>query len=426
MTSTAPGVLVVGAGQAGLQLACSLRDADYGERITLVGEEPHPPYQRPPLSKAYLKGDVDKDALMLRAAGFYADRRIELVAGDRAVAVTRDTDGSGEAVCASGRVLSFRVLVLATGARPRALGIDGAEAAGVHVLRTFEDADSLAGRLRTASDVAVIGGGFVGLEIAAAARGAGARVTVLEAAPRLLGRAVGPVTADRVLALHRASGIDVRLGAAPTRIVAGQGRAEAVELMDGSSVAAQLVVVGIGAVPNTELAESMGLSCDRGIVVDAFSRASDGTTLAIGDCAVVPDPTPAARSGARLRMESVDNAVQQAKAAAATILGERRPYAGMPWFWSDQGNLKLQIAGVREATDLAVARGFGDPTKLVVGHYRDDRLVAAEAVNAPADFMALRKALANGVDIAPSALADPGVPLKTLIQERAGNALTAG
>lgn len=425
MTNPAAGVLVVGAGQAGLQLACSLRESGYDDRITLVGEEPHLPYQRPPLSKAYLKRSVDKDALALRTAGFYEDRRIELVVGDRVVSVTRDTDGSGAATCSSGRVIPFRRLVLATGARPRPLAIPGAEAAGVHALRTIDDADTLAAQLGAAREVAVVGGGFVGLEIAAAAREAGAQVTVLEAAPQLLGRAVGPAAADRILELHRASGVDVRLGSVPTRIITDGGRTTAVDLADGGQVVAQLVVVGIGALPNTQLAESMGLLCDRGVVVDAFSRASDGTTLAIGDCALVPDPTPAAHGGARLRLESVDHAVQQAKAAATTILGERRPYTGTPWFWSDQGAIKVQIAGVREATDRVVTRDYADPAKLVVGHYRDGQLAAAEAVNAPGDFMALKKALAGGVPVATARLADPAVSLKALLKEGAAHALTA-
>ena len=431
MTAADQGVLVVGAGQAGLQLACSLRDGGYDGRVTLVGDDPHPPYQRPPLSKGYLKRTVTgADALALRTADFYTARRIDLVVGDRVVSVSRDADGSGEAVCASGRTVAFRILVLATGARPRQLVVDGAgaddPAAGIHVLRTVSDADALAARLDEVDEVVVVGGGFIGLEIAATARGAGKRVTVLESAPQLLGRVVGPATAEHVLGLHRASGIDVRLAVGPARILLDAGRVTAVELSDGARVPAQLVVAGIGAVPNTELAESLGLVCAGGVVVDELSRASDGLTLAVGDCAVVPDPTPAARAGARLRMESVDNAVEQAKAAAATILGERRPYASIPWFWSDQGDLKLQIVGLRDVTDTVVLRRTDDPTRFVAGYYRDGRLVAAEAVNAPADFMALKKALGSGMTFDPAALADPGVPLKNLLKGAAAHAVTGG
>ncbi|MDX2676685.1 NAD(P)/FAD-dependent oxidoreductase [Streptomyces soliscabiei] len=419
-------VLVVGAGQAGVQLACSLRDRGYPGRITLVGDEPHPPYQRPPLSKAYLKGAVTRDALALRAAGYYAARHVELVLGDGVVAVRRHTDGSGEAVCASGRTIAFTTLVLATGARPRALDIEGADAAGVHTLRDIDDAEALSVALESATEVVVIGGGFVGLEVAATARAGGKRVTVLEAASQLLGRAVGPETARHVAELHRSAGIDVRLGEAPARIVTDGARVSAVELADGARVRAQLVVVGIGAVPHTRLAKSLGLVCDRGIVVDAFSRASDGTALAVGDCARVPDPTPAARAGTRVRMESVDHAVQQADAATATILGERRPYTCVPWFWSDQGDLRIRIAGLRASDDTPVTRHLGDRARCLVGYYRDGRLAAVEAVNATSDFMAVKRALAAGVEITASDLMDPGVSLKILLKAVSADAVSSG
>jgi len=410
------GVLVVGAGQAGLQLACSLRDGGYAGRVTLVGQESHPPYQRPPLSKAFLTGASSLESLQLRALDFYAHRDIELVLGDRIDKIARHTDGSGTARCASGRTLDFTTLVLATGAEPRTVALAGAECDGVVVLRTIADAEDLSARLSSAQDVVVVGGGFIGLEIAATARALGKAVTVLEAASTLLGRAVGPVVADHVSRHHRDDGIRIMTGVQPTGFSSTRRRVEGVTLSDGGFIPADLVVVGVGARPRVLLAERLGLEVDHGIVVDSHCLASDGRTLAIGDCAASPDPTPWGLGG-RIRLESVDNAVEQAKVAATLIMGAPRPYVGVPWFWSDQGRLKLQLAGLRHPDDASVVRRVEDASRLVVGHYRARRLVAVEAANAPADFMALRKILASGGSVAPEDLGDPGVALRDLARE---------
>lgn len=422
-------VLIVGAGQAGVQLACSLRDGGFTGGVTLVGEDPHPPYQRPPLSKAYLKREVGPESLALRALDFYAARRIDLVLGDRVTAVRRNPDGSGEAHCASGRCIPFATLVLATGARPRELPMAGADTAGIHVLRGIDHADALAVELEAAEDVVIVGGGFIGLEIAATARAQGRTVTVLEAAPTLMGRAVGPMTAAHILERHLNAGIDIRLATRPTRLLVEAGRVAAVEASPadtcvGEVLPAQLVVVGIGAQARTDLAESLGLACENGIVVDGRCLASDGLTLAIGDCAARPDPTVPGHRGSRIRLESVDNAIEHAKLAAATILGEEPPAATVPWFWSDQGDVKLQIVGLRRPTDTPVVRGPDGPGRLVVGYYREGRLAAVEAVNAPADFMALKKALAAGVSCDPADLADSAVSLKPLLKAVAADAVS--
>lgn len=418
MTTTSPslGLLVVGAGQAAVQFAASLRDAGYEPPITLVGDEPHLPYQRPPLSKTYLKGAVDAASLALRSADFYEQARVNLISGERVVSVTTSAAGTGTATTSTGRILSFHRLVLATGAGPRYLGIPGEDAAGVCVLRGIDDAEALAEALPGKGSIVVVGGGFVGLEVAATARSLGHEVAVLEATPALLGRVVGTDTAELIRCAHRDAGIDIRLGTSATGILAEAGRATGVRLADGAVLPADVVLLSAGAVPRTELAEQLGLTCAGGIMVDAYSRTSDGLTLAIGDCAVMPDPSPHGDHTSVLRLESIDNAVEQAKAAVSTVMGEPRPYASMPWFWSDQGDLKLQIVGLRRPGDVAVVRRYDATCKQVVGYYREGLLVAAEALNAAGDFMQLKRAMSLGVQIDPTALTDPQVSLRDLVR----------
>ncbi|PRX99759.1 NAD(P)/FAD-dependent oxidoreductase [Allonocardiopsis opalescens] len=401
-------LLVVGAGQAGAQLVSSARELGWDGPISLVGGEPHAPYGRPPLSKAFLRGQAAAGSLALRSAAFYREREVDLVLGERIVLLDPP---SGTAVAASGRRWRFDRLVLATGARPRRLAVEGADLDGVLVLRDLADAEALARRLGAVTDLVVVGGGFVGLEVAATAAAAGVRVTVVEAAPSLMNRVVGAETAGFVEAAHREAGIRVLTGARPVRFRGdGHGAVTAVELADGTDLAAGLVLVGVGARPRDALARAAGLRCDGGVVVDAYSLASDGRTLAIGDCADLPDPTPG--SDRRLRLESVDNAVEQAKAAATTLVGDPRPYRGVPWFWSDQGALKIQIAGLALAGDEAVVRPGARPGQHIALRYRGERLVAAEFVNAPADFLVVRKALAQGAPLSREAAADTSMPLK--------------
>lgn len=420
MDGSAPGVVVVGAGQAAVQLAASLRDEGYAGSITLVGEESEPPYQRPPLSKAYLKGAAAAETLAFRLAEFYSEARVDLILGERVVAIERGENGSGRVECASGRRLDYSRLVLATGSAPRRLSLPGADADGVHVLSTLADATRLLTSLGQAEEIVVIGGGFIGLEVAATAQALGKSTVVVEAGASLMGRAVGPRTAEAVLDFHRASGVDVRLATSPARIHVSDGRATSVELADGTVLPAQVVVMGVGAEPRVELAERLGLDCDGGIVVDRFSVASDGSTIAIGDCARVLDPSVPDDLAEAVRLESVDNAVEQAKAAAATIVGRPRPYRGTPWFWSDQGSLKIQIVGLRRPGDLEVVRRHEGSYKQSVVYYRAGRMVAGEALNAPADFLSLKKALSAEVSFDPEAVADPTTALKSLIPAVAG------
>jgi 3-phenylpropionate/trans-cinnamate dioxygenase ferredoxin reductase subunit len=411
------GTLIVGACQAGMQLAASLRELGDSAPITLVGEEPHAPYQRPPLSKGLHGGTVDAAALGFRTATWYEQHNISLVTGEQIVRIDRDYDG-GVAACAGGRRFRFARLALATGATVRRLQLEGADLDGVHYLREAADAERLAAGLAAARNVAVIGGGFIGLEVAAGARAAGKHVTVLEAAPRLVGRAVAEPTSEYFRAAHLRRGTEVVLNAKISRLTGTGGKVTGVELGDGAHLAADVVLIGVGVLPRTELADQLGLEVDNGIVVDGFGRCSDGVTVAAGDCANLPNPY-ARGDGARLRLESVPHAIEHAKTAAATLLGHRVPYRLLPWFWSDQADIKLQITGLSSGYDQTVLRGDPDADKFSLLYYRAGRIIAADCINSPADFMAVKTALAKGQDIPADAAADTGTRLKQLVAEPA-------
>ena len=409
--------LIVGNSQAGVQTAESLRGRGYTGRIVLAGEEPGLPYQRPPLSKEYLRADME---LAFRAPEFHAARGIELVAGDRVVGLERTAGGGGVATTAAGDTYPYARLVLATGAEPRRLEVPGSGLAGVGYLRTRADAARIRARLADARTVVVIGGGFIGLEMAAEARSRGLEVTVLEASGRLIGRAVGETTSAFFLRAHRDQGTRVVLNARLRRFTGADGTVTAVELDDGTLVPADLVVIGIGVLPRTELAEQLGLAVDNGIVVDGSGLASDGETLAVGDCASIPVPDylPGQEAGpaGRIRLESVPNAVEQGRIAAGTLLGLPERYSALPWFWSTQGGLKLQIAGLSGGYTSEVVREVPGSGKFSVLYYRGGQLLAADCVNSPADFAAARSALIQGRNIAPGPAVDPAVPLKQCLE----------
>jgi 3-phenylpropionate/trans-cinnamate dioxygenase ferredoxin reductase subunit len=412
------GTLIVGASQAGLQLAVSLRQLGDTEPIALVGEERHPPYQRPPLSKEFLAGHADAESLAFRSPAYYADAGIDLVSGERVTGITlagSGRPGSGAARTSGGRTLSFDRLALTVGAGPRRLDVPGAGLDGICSLRDRDDAAELRTRLGSASRVVVVGGGFIGLEAAAVARGLGKDVTVVEAADRLIARAVAPVVSEFYLQAHRRRGTRVLLSTGVTGFEGTDGRVGAVRLSDGSTLPADLVLVGVGVVPRTELAEQLGLECDGGIVVDACARTSNPHITAAGDCTVQPHPLTGL---GRIRLESVQNAVAQATAAAATLLGRPEPARTVPWFWSYQGDLKLQIAGLAAGYDEYVVRGEPDDERFSVLYYRRGELLAVDAVNSPADYMAVRKALTDGRTVPAALAADPATPLKTLLTAR--------
>ena len=413
---TDAGTLVVGANQAGVQLAVSLRDTGYDAPITLIGEELHAPYQRPPLSKAFLNHKADIDDFLLRPADFLAGRDITLITGERVEVVELAGGGpAGIAKTARANVFEFERLALTVGARPRRLEVPGADLDGVSYLRTADDASALRQLQAESESVVVIGGGFIGLEAAAVARAQGKSVTLIEAADRLIGRAVAPVVSEFYRGAHARRGVDLRFGAGVVALSGDRGRVRTVELSDGTSIPADLVIVGIGVEPRTMLARQLGLEMAGGIVVDRYARTSNPTVVAAGDCTVAPNPLT---GEGRVRLESVQNAVSQAKTAAMTLAGRLEPNAEVPWFWSDQYDLKLQIAGLSAGYDRYVVRGDIGGEAFSVLYYRRGQLLAVDAVNSGPDYMAVRKALTKGGTISPDAAADSANRLRDLIVPR--------
>lgn len=411
---TTAGTLIVGASQAGLQVAVSLRELGDTAPITLVGAEAHPPYQRPPLSKDYLTGTVEAESLALRSPAFYADQGIDVVCGERVAELSLRPDGSGGGGgrTDSGRELRFDRLALTTGAAPRRLDLPGADLDGVCYLRDLDDAHRFRVQLAGARRVVVVGGGFVGLEAAAVARTRGLDVTVIEVADRLIARAVAPVVSDFYKEAHERRGTRVLLGTGVVAFRGEGGRVTVAVLSDGTELPADVVMVGVGVVPRTELAEQLGLECDGGIVVDRYARTSEPRIVAAGDCTVLPHPVT---GEGRVRLESVNNAVTQAATAAATLMGTLEVTPNVPWFWSNQGDLRLQIAGLATGFDDYVVRGEPDSERFSVLYYRDGRLLAVDAVNSPGDYMAVRKALTMRQTIPPELAADASTPLKKLL-----------
>ena len=399
-------IVIVGGGHAGAQLCAGLAAAGLGARVHLVCAEAELPYQRPPLSKSFLKS-AQEVVQPHRAEAWYVEAGITLHRADPAVAIDR---ARRVLRLRSGRELGYAQLVLATGGRARGLAHLPAGLVNVAALRSAADALRLRSLLDAAQRLTVLGGGFIGLEIAATARALGKAVTVLEAAPRLLARSVSPELAEHVLQTHRASGIDLHLGVAAGGFEADGDRLAALTV-DGRREAVELLVLGIGAVPEHTLASHAGLDCDNGIVVDACLRSSDPAILAVGDCASFAQ----ASGGRRLRLESVQNANDQARTALATLLGREEPYAALPWFWSEQGALRLQMAGLMPADGVRHRRPGATPASFSILHYEGAQLVCVESVNTPVDHLAARKLLEAGRSPEPLLACDPGTPLKALL-----------
>ncbi|NKX53201.1 FAD-dependent oxidoreductase [Arthrobacter sp. E918] len=406
-------MVVVGNGQAGIQLADSLRKEGHSGPITVIGEEEHFPYQRPPLSKDYLVAAAGGGApapLPLRAGKFFADNDVDSLLG---VAVA-GIDRAGHTVTlADGTVLGYSKLVLATGAANRGLTVPGAGLAGIHGLRTLADAEAVHAALGTARRVVVIGAGFIGLEFAAAARARGLEVTVLEYAGRPMARALSPAMSEWFAAAHADMGTVLRLGEGIASFQDdGAGHVAAAVSTTGTVYPADLVLAGVGVSPRTELAEAAGLVVENGVAVDASLRTSDPDIYALGDCASYPQ----AHAGIRLRLESVQNATDQARHLARTLAGThpdgQQPYADLPWFWSQQGPLKLQIAGLMHPGDETVVRGDPAAGKFSVFCFRRGELTAAESVNQPADHLAARRLLTHKLPLTPEQATDPDFDLK--------------
>lgn len=401
---TKPPVLIVGAGHAGFQLAASLRQAGFAEPIGLINDERHLPYQRPPLSKAYLKGGGGGDSLMFRPQKFYRDQNIELI-DDRAVAIDR---AARKLLLASGDSHEYAHLVLATGARNRLIDIPNANLEAVRYLRTLDESEALRQRLVSGQRVVVIGAGFIGLEFAATARAKGLEVDVLELAPRVMARAVTAEISEFFQARHRSAGVRIHLGVQATSIEGEGGKVTGISLSDGRHIPADLVVVGVGVLPNVELAAESGLPVASGIIVDEHLLTSDPNISAIGDCALYAS----LRFGGSLRLESVQNATDHAKCVAARLTGDAKPYDGSPWFWSDQGSDKLQIAGLTTGYDHVALRSNPEEGAFSAFCYKGEQLVGIESVNRAGDHMFGRRLLAANGSITPEQAKDLDFDLK--------------
>jgi len=397
-------IVIIGAGQAGVQAAATLRAEGFAGSLTLVGDEPFPPYQRPPLSKAYLAGDFARERLFLKPDSFYTETACDLRLGvpaqsiDRAAKTVRLSDSTA---------LAYDRLLLTTGSRVRKLPIPGADLRGVYYLRGIADVDALRQEFQPGARLAVVGGGYIGLEVAAVAAKHGLKVTVIEAERRLMARTASPQLSAFYEAEHHAHGVQFQFGAMAA-CFEGEAKVEAVRTDLGRSLA-DFVLAGVGIVPNCELALAAGLACDNGIAVDEFGATSDPEIFAAGDCTSHPG-----FAGERIRLESVQNAIDQAKHAALAMLGKGAPYREVPWFWSDQYDLKLQIAGLAHPGDVKIVRGNPASRKFSVFHLREGLVAAVEAVNAAPDYIAGRKLIAARARVAPERIADTNVPAKLL------------
>jgi 3-phenylpropionate/trans-cinnamate dioxygenase ferredoxin reductase component len=393
-------LIVIGASYAGLQIAISARGAGFDGPILLIGEEPHLPYQRPPLSKGFLTGKVADSALPIRPQQFLEQNRIEPVLDVRVSEIDR---AAHTVTLADGRTVAWGRLALAVGCRPRALPVKGADLDGVLYLHTLDDAIALKARMPQAQSVAIVGGGFIGLEIAASLAMLGKEVTVIEALPRVLARALPETLSTFLSDVHQRAGVRVLTQTTVREIEGEHGHARFVSLSDGTRCPADLVIVGIGVLPNVELASAAGLACQDGIVIDAFARTDDPTIVAAGDCTRHPNRFARGRA---IRLESVQNALDQAKTAGATLAGVPKPYDAVPWFWSDQYDLKLQMVGLSEGHDHAVMRGSPEEQKFSVFYFRQGALIGVDSINRPGDHMAGRQLIPGSTAFTPEQAAD--------------------
>jgi 3-phenylpropionate/trans-cinnamate dioxygenase ferredoxin reductase subunit len=398
------GVVIVGGGQAGLQVAASLRQLGFAAPVTIVAAEDRLPYHRPPLSKTYITGEATFDSLLIRPQSFYDKNGITVRTGQPVVAVDRQ---QAAVTLASGGQLPYDRLVLATGAANRTLPVEGATLPGVYGLRTASDAEMLRAALQAAERLVIVGGGFIGLEVAAAVRSVGKDVVLIEAADRLMGRTVSRQVSAFFLEQHRAMGTHIRLQTALAAVTGGR-RVEGVLLADGTTIPADLVLIAAGVVPEDRLAHEAGLATDDGILVDSYMATSDPKIFAIGDCAIFESPF----TDGLVRLESVQNAVDQAKIVAARIVGPGEPYRSVPWFWSDQGPYKLQVVGLTAGADHVELARLGEEGRLIAYCFRGDRLLGIETVNRPGEHMLGRRILGQDLRIARAEVARDDFDLK--------------
>ncbi|MBL4802861.1 MAG: FAD-dependent oxidoreductase [Emcibacter sp.] len=402
-------ILIVGAGQGGAQVAISLRQGGFEGTIAMVGDEPDAPYDRPPLSKDYLAGEKEVERLLLRKADYWEKSNVGLYVGKRVTSIDAEahlatTDGE--------EIFHYKYLIWAAGGHARPLPVPGGDLAGIHVIRTREQVDLLRSEVEEANEIIVIGGGYIGLEAAAVLIKQGKKVTVLEAEDRVLARvAAAPISAFYE-AEHRAQGVDIRTGVGVTEVNGEKGRVTSVVLANGDELAADLVIAGIGLIPNQDVIEAAGAKCSNGVDVDDLCRTSLPDIFSIGDCA--RHANKFAR-GASLRVESVPNAVGQAKAVVSVILGAPKPFTDVPWFWSNQYDLKLQTAGLNHGYDETIVRGDPATRSFSLIYLREGQVIAVDAVNMIKDFMAGKKLVENAICPDREKLADPEVPLKSLV-----------
>ncbi len=394
--------VVIGAGQAGASLVARLRKQGFDGEITLIGAEPVPPYQRPPLSKAYLTGEMELERLFLRPERFYEEQNITL----RTDATVQSIDRDAKTIDLGGETIGYDVLAITTGSKPRYLpAAIGGDLGGVHVVRTLADVDAMAEEFSGERHALIVGGGYIGLEAAAVAAKRGLKVTVLEMADRILQRVAAPETSDYFRALHTGHGVDIREGVGLDRLI-GEDRVTGAALSDGSEIDVDFVIAGIGIVPDTDLAEAAGLEIDNGIKVDGLCKTSDPSIYAAGDCASFP------YRGDRLRLESVPNAIDQAEVAADVITGATDEYVAKPWFWSDQYDVKLQIAGLNAGYDRVVTRDSDGPISF--WYYKGETLLAVDAMNDPRSYMMGKRWIEAGKSPNPDEIGDTALELKTL------------
>ena len=398
-------IIVVGAGQAGASLVAKLRNGGYDGDITMIGREPVAPYQRPPLSKAYLLGDMSLDRLFLRPESFYAEHAIDL----RTNTCVDSIDPAQKAVALAGETMNYDQLVLTTGSAPRRLPATvGGDLGNVFVVRDLADADAMAPHFKEGARALIVGGGYIGLEAAAVAAKSGVHVTLVEMADRILQRVAAPETSDYFRALHVGHGVDMREGVGLSRLT-GADIVDGAELTDGTALQVDFVIVGVGITPETGLAEAAGLRIDNGIWTDAQGRTSAPDIWAAGDCASFP------YRGAQIRLESVPNAIDQAELVAENLMGAGKDYLAKPWFWSDQYDVKLQIAGLNTGYNRIVSRR-GEGQTASFWYYADDKLLAVDAMNDPRAYMIGKRLIEAGKTADPQIVTDPAADLKTLLQ----------
>jgi 3-phenylpropionate/trans-cinnamate dioxygenase ferredoxin reductase component len=403
------GVVIVGAGQAGGDVTGCLRSAGYTGPITLIGDEAYAPYKRPPLSKTFLSGEATLESLYLKSTAAYEKQTIDCRFGTGVEYIDRDTK---TVRLFDGTTVSYEHLILATGGRARRLSLPGADHPNVHYVRTIDDILKLKAQFHAGANLVIIGGGYIGLEAAAVGRKKDLKVTLVEALPRVLARVAVPELSAFYERVHRGHGVDIRTGVG-VHAFEGDALVSTVVLADGTRMPADIVIVGIGLIPNTELAEASGLQVSNGIVVDQYTRTTDPNIYAIGDCS---NHLNEFYPGKRLRLESVPNATEQARVCAAAICGKPVAYSALPWFWSDQYNLKLQMVGLSEGYDQFIVRGDMNGESFAVFYLREGVVISADCVSRAADFMTAKRLVTDRVKPSPAALADESVPLKSLLE----------